>query len=467
MQTLVFLNHISLYSLNKTCFEDFSAQIQTGNRIAIIGNNGTGKSSLLKIIKGDLPASEGEIQNKNVSFGYVPQLIYEYENLSGGEKFNRALSAAFSNHPDILLLDEPTNHLDLKNRRSLIKMLNLYKDTLMVVSHDTELLRNSIDILWHIDNGKVNIFNGEYDDYCQTIMQAHQNIENELEFLAKEKKENHKALMKEQQRTKKSKERGRKFVERKKWLPALGDLNQSYAQKTTGKNRESISNKRKILNEQLSSLRLPETIKLSFSLTAKDIGLKTIVSISGGQTGYGHKIISKDINLSIVGNEHLAITGGNGSGKTTLFRAVLNNYPQIKKMGVWDMPRFEDISYLDQCYSSLDDTKTVLETLTDLSPEKTHAEIRDFLNDFLFRENEEVNKQVSILSGGEKTRLSLAKIALQTPRLLLIDEITNNIDLGTKEHVTQVLKEYPGAMMIVSHDSAFLEDIGITYYYKL
>jgi ATPase subunit of ABC transporter with duplicated ATPase domains len=230
-------------------------------------------------------------------------------------------------------------------------------------------------------------------------MQARQNIENELEFLVKEKKENHKALMKEQQRAKKSKERGRKFVERKRWLPALGDLNQSYAQKTTGKNRESISNKRKILKERLLSLRLPEIIKPSFSLTAKDIASKTIVSISGGQTGYGHKIISKDINLSVAGSEHLAVTGDNGSGKTTLLRAILN-YPQIKKTGVWDMPRSEDISYLDQCYSSLVDTKTVLETLIDLSPEKPYVEIRDFLNDFLFRKNEEVNKQVSVLSGG-------------------------------------------------------------------
>jgi ATPase subunit of ABC transporter with duplicated ATPase domains len=110
---------------NKICFEDFSAQIQTGNRIAVIENNGTGKSSLLKIIKGDLPAFEGEIRNKNVSFDYVPQLIYEYKNLSGGEKFNRTLSTAFSKHSNILLLDEPTNHLDLKNRRSLIKMLKI------------------------------------------------------------------------------------------------------------------------------------------------------------------------------------------------------------------------------------------------------------------------------------------------------------------------------------------------------
>jgi ATPase subunit of ABC transporter with duplicated ATPase domains len=103
-----------------------------------------------------------------------------------------------------------------------------------MVSHDAELLRNAINILCHIDNGKVNIFNGEYDDYCQTIIQERFNIENELEFLAKE---NHKALMKEQRRAKKNKERVRNFIEPKRCLPALGNLNQSYAQKTTGKNR--------------------------------------------------------------------------------------------------------------------------------------------------------------------------------------------------------------------------------------
>ncbi|MCA6084948.1 ABC-F family ATP-binding cassette domain-containing protein [Candidatus Endomicrobiellum agilis] len=466
MQKPIFLNHISLYFPNKICFEDFSAQIQPGNRIAIIGNNGSGKSSLLKIIKGDLPASEGEIQNKDVSFGYVPQLIYEYENLSGGEKFNKTLSAALSNYPDVLLLDEPTNHLDLRNRKSLMKMLNFYKGTLIVVSHDEELLRNSTDILWHIENRTINTFNGKYGDYRQTILQRRKSIENELGLLVKEKKENHKALMKEQQRAKKSKERGEKFVREKRWLPALGDLNQSSAQKTTGKNTESISNKRKILNERLSNLRVPEIIKPSFSLTTKYMRSKIVVSISGGQAGYENEIILKDINLSVAGSEHLAISGGNGSGKTTLLKAILN-CPSVAKTGVWDVPRSEDIGYLDQYYGSLDNSKTVLEMLSDLASEKTYAEVRDFLNDFLFRKNEEVNKQVSVLSGGEKARLSLAKIALQTPRLLLIDEITNNIDIETKEHVIQVLKEYPGAMIIISHDGAFLEDIGITHYYEL
>lgn len=203
MHKPIFLNNISLFFDNQICFESFSTQIIPGSHIAIIGANGSGKSCLLKIIKGDLHPSSGKISNnKNIVFGYVPQLIYEYKTLSGAEKFNKALSLAFVNHPDILLLDEPTNHLDLQNRNSLMKMLNFYKGTLIVVSHDKELLKN-ITLFWHIDNKKITVFNGNCDDYFNLISQNRQNIEDELKTLTKEKKETHKALMKEQERAKK------------------------------------------------------------------------------------------------------------------------------------------------------------------------------------------------------------------------------------------------------------------------
>jgi ATPase subunit of ABC transporter with duplicated ATPase domains len=462
MHRPIFLNYISLYFPSKICFENFSAQIQPGSHIAIIGSNGAGKSMLLKIIKGDREPSNGEVKNnKNIVFGYVPQVIDEHKYLSGGEKFNKALSAAISQRPGILLLDEPTNHLDLKNKRSLIKMLNFYKGTFIVVSHDVELLRNCVDTLWHIDNRQIKIFHGQYDDYRNTILQQRRSIENELHSLEKEKKEVHKSLMKEQERVKKSKQRGEKLVKQRRWLPAVGDLKANYATKNAGKKNSTIINTRENLNEQLSNLRVPEIIKPTFSLTAKDIGSKTIVSISNGQIGYGDKIILNDINLSVAGGEHLAIVGDNGSGKTTLMKAILND-SQVAKTGDWNLPAISEIGYLDQHYTSLGSAKTVFETLADLAPSKTHVELRELLNSFLFKKNEEINKFVSVLSGGEKARLALAKIALQTPKLLLIDEITNNIDIETKEYVAQVLKEYPGAMIIISHDQVFLEEINIS-----
>jgi ATPase subunit of ABC transporter with duplicated ATPase domains len=134
----------------------------------------------------------------------------------------------------------------------------------------------------------------------------------------------------------------------------------------------------------------------------------------------------------------------------------------VIKSGNWYAPKISDIGYLDQHYGTLHAEKTVLETIAELVPTWPHIEVRRHLNDFLFRKNEEVNALVSTLSGGEKARLSLAQIAAETPKLLILDEITNNLDLETKEHVVQVLREFPGAMIVISHDSDFLEEIGIS-----
>lgn len=157
----------------------------------------------------------------------------------------------------------------------------------------------------------------------------------------------------------------------------------------------------------------------------------------------------------------MAIIGDNGSGKSTLIKAILGD-ESVCKTGDWHVIKREDIGYLDQHYGTLNPDKTVLETISDLVPNWSHTEVRRHLNDFLFRKNEEVNAIVSILSGGEKARLSLAQIAAKTPKLLILDEITNNLDLETKEHVVQVIKAYPGAMIIISHEADFLEEIGIS-----
>ena len=198
------------------------------------------------------------------------------------------------------------------------------------------------------------------------------------------------------------------------------------------------------------------------------MGAKNVLSISEGSARYKTEmtVVLKNINVSLCGGERLAVVGENACGKTTLFKAILND-PEIARSGVWDTPPRKDIGYLDQYYQNLDDNKTVLETIADLIPYKTYGEIRNFLNDFLFRKNEEVNKKNVLLSGGERARLSLAVIAAKTPKLLLLDEITNNVDLQTKNHITQALKEYPGAMLIISHERAFLQKINAVGFLEL
>jgi ATPase subunit of ABC transporter with duplicated ATPase domains len=445
----------------KTCFSGFSTQIHSGMHIALIGRNGSGKSTLLQILQGQREPSEGKVTSpEGITFGCVPQVIEDFEKVSGGQRLNEALTLALSLNPNVLLLDEPTNHLDLANRRSLMRLLRKFPGTLILVSHDVELLRDCIDTLWHIQDGKVTIFSGNYDDYIQDIHTKRVSLEHDLKVLDREKKQTHLSLMKEQLRAKKSKIRGEKKREQGYWPTLVAGGKKRQAQESTGHNRKLIFAKKEVLMEKLEELRLPEVIDPKFSLACTEVRpAKTLVSISNGSCGYGIPLL-KDIFFSLQAGGRVAITGENGAGKSTLVRGILNDSSVIKS-GEWVVPKQEDIGYLDQHYSTLKGHDNVFETIRTLKPSWSHGEIRCHLNDFLFRKNEEILASIETLSGGEKARLSLAQIAAKSPKLLILDEITNNLDLETRNHVIQILRHFPGALIVISHDQDFLKEIGI------
>lgn len=462
------LKNVSLSFPHKLCFEELNVQIPYGSRIALIGRNGSGKSSLLKMINGMITPTSGEINiSDDVQIGYVPQLFPDTALLSGGQRFNDALTKALSLDPNVLLLDEPTNNLDASNRASLMRMLRSFPGTLLIVSHDVELLRTCIDTLWHIDNGRVHVFSGNYDDYIRERGIKRTSIEQKISRLDRQKKDTHHALMKEQARASKSNARGEKSVEQRKWPKAAAKLKAIGAELSSGSKKAEISQKKEELSEALANLRLPEIIMPTFSLTAADIGNKMLVSISEGSAGYNNAMpLLRDINLSVSAGERIAIMGDNGSGKSTLIKGIVRD-PNVITSGSWHVPKLNDIGYLDQQYGTLSADESVFETIAKLVPTWSHADVRRHLNDFLFRKNEEVNALVSTLSGGEKVRLTLAQIAAKTPQLLILDEITNNLDLETREHVIQVLNAYPGSMIVISHDKDFLHAIGIQSWYQI
>jgi len=445
------IKNLTLSFPHKTCFEDFSCTINPGDRIAIIGRNGNGKSSLLKLL---------QEQIQNINFGFVPQIIEEFAASSGGERFNKALNKALLNSPSLLILDEPTNHLDASNRDLLMRMLEAYNGTLIIVSHDVELLRH-MNIIWHIDQEKIVIFKGNYDDYMREKNQKRAKLQEQLSILEKDKKEIHYSLMKEQQRAKNSRKQGEKHIEQRKWPTVVSYAKARRAEETSGKKKADIKDKRLEIREELANIYVPEIIKPKFHLNSRS--LNNVVLVKDASIAYD-KVILEDINFSLYSNEHVAILGDNGSGKTSFLKAILDD-ANIKRYGTWEVPKF--IGYLDQHYSTLNPGDTVFDTIQKLVPDWKQTEIRKFLNDFLFRKNEEISTKVSNLSGGEKVRLSLAIIAAKTPSLLILDEITNNLDLETKEHVIQVLKEYRGGMIIISHDKEFLKSIKIDRYYRI
>lgn len=457
MHSPIELDQISLIFPHKICFENFTTTIHYGDRIAIIGQNGSGKSSLLNILLKNA--------SKDTVFGHVPQLIDDFS-LSGAERFQNSLTKALSISPNCLLLDEPTNHLDHRHRKSLFRLLKAFTGTLIIVSHDVELLRTSINTLWHIDNGQIHVYSGSYDDYIREGQQRRASIEQELSRLDKQKQEIHLALMREQKRAATSRAKGEKSIKQRKWPTVVSKAKVLRAEETSGRKKSAITEKKQDLLEQRSTLHLPEIIVPTFSINASNITARIILSINDGSIGYADKPLLKKIHLSINSKDKIAIQGDNASGKSTLVKAILND-PSVIKSGDWIVPKHTDIGYLDQHYNTLCADQTVSETIEKLAPNWSSMEVRRHLGDFLFRKNEEIHAKVSQLSGGEKARLSLAQIAAKTPKLLILDEITNNLDLETKEHVIQVLRDYPTAMVLISHDLHFLNAIEVDEIFKI
>lgn len=452
---------------HKTCFSDFDGQIIYGSRIAIIGSNGSGKSTLLKFFNEEVEPGAGEIHlPKDLMVGYLPQVIDSFNDLSGGEGLNCALTQALADDPNILLLDEPTNHLDRNNRRSLLRMLHGFSGTLLIVTHDVEVLNNLIDTIWHIDNGRVHVFSGNYEDYQRERAIKRNSLEDAVSSLKRQKKIMHQSLMKEQTRAKNSRLHGEKHIEQRKWPTVRSATKLSNAAETSGLKQSALKNQKQGLIEQLAELHTPERIKPKFTLNAT-LTQQALVSICQGEVGYpNNKMILRDLNVTICGNERVALTGDNGSGKSTFIKAILGSSLLVKQ-GEWLTPHTHDIGYLDQHYATLPPDQTVLGVIADALPHATYLDIRKHLNNFLFRKNEEVHAIVSSLSGGEKARLSLGQIAAKKPKLLILDEMTNNLDLETRTHVIDLLHAYSGALIVISHDADFLRAINITTYYQI
>ena len=522
---MLILQNISYLHTNRDLLFDkitFTANQQ--EKIALIGNNGVGKSTLLKIIAGELQASAGLLKTDAKPY-YVPQILGQFnhftiaqalqvedklnalknildgnvteenleilnddwtiedrcnealeywqltdldlsqklENLSGGQKTKVFLAGISIHQPELVLLDEPSNHLDLEARKLLYRFIQNTSSTLIIVSHDRKLL-NLLNTVYELSKHGITVYGGNYDFYSQQ-----KQIENNA--LQQDINSKEKAL-------RKAREKERETLERQQKLDARGKKKQEKAgvsrimMNTLRNNAENSTSKTKSIHaekiggisEELQGLRsgLPAIDKMKFGFDNTDLHKgKILFTATDINFGYEEELLwKKNLDFQILSGERIVFKGSNGSGKTTLIKIITGKL--IPKQGqIYNADA--KIVYIDQDYSLIENQLTVYEQAQkfNISGLQEH-DIRMRLNRFLFSQNE-LEKPCSALSGGEKMRLMLCCLTInnQAPDIIILDEPTNNLDIQNIEILTAAVNEYQGTLIVVSHDEAFLEQINI------
>lgn len=491
--------------------ENVKLEVQHRDRVALVGRNGAGKSTLLKIIAGESTADTGDIiVPKGIRIGYLEQHSgletelsvwdemmtvfeplqamerrlrgleaqmadpdvygdpsaservmgeydslqvefkdlggYQYESdtrsilhgmrfypadyekpvdlLSGGQKTRLALAKMLLSKPDLLILDEPTNHLDIETLGWLENYLKSYEGALLIVSHDRYFLDQVVTLVYEVSRRKVSRFTGNYSAYLD---EKAKNYEKDRKMFEKESSEKAKLedfIQKNIARASTSKmaKSRRKQLERTDWMDAPdGD--------------EKSAN---------------------FSFTIDRPSGNDVLAVEKASVGYDGKPVSTNIDMRVYKQDRIAILGPNGVGKSTLLKTIVKRQELLA--GDIRYGTHVQFGYYDQNQATLVGSGTVLQEIWDDWPLMNEKDIRTLLGRFLFT-GDDVGKPVQSLSGGEKARLSLAKLMLEKSNTLVLDEPTNHLDLDSKEVLENALDDFPGTILFVSHDRYFINRI--------
>ena len=498
--------NISKSFLDNTVLKGVNFNIEKNDKCAIVGINGAGKTTLLKIILGLEEPDEGAvIIARDIRLGYLSQnqdtelnntiygamkeaksyLIdmekrirelekemenatgaeldsiletynrlsttydrengYAYESeitgviaglgftredydrsiatLSGGQKMRIALGRLLLSHPDIIILDEPTNHLDMASTEWLEGFLSSYPGAVIVVSHDRYFIDKVSNKIIEIDQSKSEIYNGSYSYYSE------------------EKSKRRKALM-------------NAYLKQQ----AMVQHEEAVISKLKEFNREKSIKRAESREKKLEKIELLEkpteaNAEMRLSLTPVCESGEDVLLVENLSKAYDNNVLFTDINMDIKRGEHVALIGSNGTGKTTILKII--NRLIRKDSGKITLGSRVRIGYFDQEHHDLDTSKTIFDEMSDSFPDMNNTRIRNTLAAFLFT-GEDVYKKISDLSGGERGRLSLAKLMLSPANFLVLDEPTNHLDIPSKEILEDAIKSYEGTILYVSHDRYFI-----------
>ena len=500
------VQHISKSFLEVPVLSDVTFHLEKGDRAAIVGINGAGKSTLLKIMIGEMKPDEGSVsfarettigylaQNQDLGFDgtiyeelltvkkdmvelekkialdeklmeqltgeELNQVVIEYNDLltkfqnsngfsykgeitgvlrglgftdeefdheirtlSGGQKTRVALAKLLLEKPDIILLDEPTNHLDIAAIRWLETYLSNYRGTVLIVSHDRYFLDKTVNHIIEIENTHATVFNGNYSFYSEEKkklrdQQWHQYLNNQAEIKHQEE--------------------------------VIAKLKQFNREKSIkrAESREKQLAKKEILEKPIE---LRDDMRLSLKPCIRSG--RDVMQVRHLAKAFDGNRLFDDITFDILRGEHVAMIGSNGTGKSTLLKIIIGQLSADS--GTVRFGTNVHIGYYDQEHHVLNDANTVFEEIAEAHPDMTNTEIRNLLASFLFT-GEDVFKKIADLSGGEKGRVSLAKLMLSEANFLILDEPTNHLDMVSKDVLENALNSYEGTVLYVSHDRYFM-----------
>lgn len=439
-------------------------KIYSEDRIGIVGVNGAGKTTLINILCQRLQPDEGWVKLYG-RYSYISQLEEEEnvsisnemasrfsvesiwnKNMSGGEKTRFKLAHALSKNSLLIFADEPTSNVDIEGIELMEKKFEEYKGALILISHDRSFLDKLCNKILEIEDGRIKIYNGNYSDYAAQKVQERERDEFEYDEYIKEKKRLQKVITDTKQKVKSVKKAPNRMGNSEARLHKMGD------QKAKANLDGSVKNIEKRI-EHLEVKEKPkeqEGIKLDIE-DSNRLHSKVIIEGKDVTKVFGEKIIFNNAEFSIYNTSKVALIGPNGCGKSTLIKMIIDNEKCIR------IAKGARIGYFSQDMSILKKNLTIIENVMESSIyNETFARI---LLARLLIKKEDIYKKTSVLSGGERVKVSFAKMLLQNINLLVLDEPTNYMDINSLQVVEKVLKDYDSTLLFVSHDRRFVDSV--------
>lgn len=456
-------SNIKKYFGHRLILDVENLKIYSEDRIGVVGVNGIGKTTLINILSKRLEPDEGwvklyerysyisqleEPENRRISSEMASRFGIQStwnENMSGGEKTRFKLADGLSNNSLLVFADEPTSNVDIEGIELMEKKFGEYKGALVLISHDRNFLDKLCNKILEVEDGRIKIYNGNYSGYIAQKTQERERAEFEYEYYVKEKKRLQEVITDTTEKVKSIKRTPKRMGNSEARLHKMG------GQKAKANLERAVKN----IEKRIEHLEVKERPKkqegIKLDITSNEIHSKIIIKGRNITKSFGKKVIFSSAEFNIYNGSKIALIGSNGCGKSTLIKMIMNNDSSIK------IAHGAKIGYFSQDMSILKENLTIIENVMESSIyNETFARI--LLARLLFK-REDIYKKVSVLSGGERVKVSFAKMLLQDINLLILDEPTNYMDINSLEVVENALKEYDKTLLFVSHDRRFVESV--------